>query len=329
MSIEAVERHLADVYGLVGTAARLPGEDDENFRIRSSAGEFVLRIAGASSDEARTRFILEVLSGLQGGKVHIPALVRTLHGDHCALFRSDSGVERISWLSRFITGRPLLEQLDDPLTARRIGTHLARLDLALSDLPRAEDYGQTVWDLTRPHLALALLESTGPHLVDHRVVRHLSDLGEVLPLHIDSLPVQVIHNDPNPDNVLLTGDGTVAFIDFGDAIVAPRVVEVAVAGSYLVDHASESGTTALDSLLHGYQEVSPLGDEELDLLPVLMRGRVALAILVATVRAAGRPERAQYILRHRDSAMRRLRILEAFDDRHMVHSWSRQRGVDD
>jgi Ser/Thr protein kinase RdoA (MazF antagonist) len=46
------------------------------------------------------------------------------------------------------------------------------------------------------------------------------------------LRAQVIHSDANPENVLVAGK-RLGFIDFGDAIKAPLVFDVAIAASYM------------------------------------------------------------------------------------------------
>ncbi len=45
------ERLARELYGLEGTARRLPGERDENFRLSTSGGDFVLKIAGEAERE--------------------------------------------------------------------------------------------------------------------------------------------------------------------------------------------------------------------------------------------------------------------------------------
>ena len=52
----------------------------------------------------------------------------------------------------------------------------------------------------------------------HQVERVLSRFGKSVGLTLASLPRQVIHNDANPENVLVNTKGVVSgFIDFGDA----------------------------------------------------------------------------------------------------------------
>ena len=58
--------------------------------------------------------------------------------------------------------------------------------------------------------------------------------------------VRLIHGDANPENVLLDPEtrSFTGFIDFSDAIRAPRVFDVAIAASYLRSGSADPGAIA-------------------------------------------------------------------------------------
>ena len=89
---------------------------------------------------------------------------------------------------------------------------------------------------------------------------------------------QVIHNDVNPENVLVDAltSSVSGIIDFGDLVDAPLIVDVAVAGSYLRDR--EDPVILLAPFVNAYQAVTPLREEELALLHLLLRVRLATTI---------------------------------------------------
>lgn len=94
---------------------------------------------------------------------------------------------------------------------------------------------------------------------------------------IDRLPVQLVHGDLTPDNVLLRRTDAVAgFIDFDHLPIAPRVWEL---GRYLSRRirlrwrGSEPAQHRLGHirpLINGYQGVSPLTEAELEALPAVI-----------------------------------------------------------
>ena len=97
-----------------------------------------------------------------------------------------------------------------------------------------------------------------------------------------AVPHQVVHNDVNVDNVVVDDHGDVAgILDFGDMVRTAVVADLAVAMSYAVgadgslrDEALDPWTAPYD-LARGYLTARGLGDDELALLPHLVRTRLA------------------------------------------------------
>ena len=97
--------------------------------------------------------------------------------------------------------------------------------------------------------------------------------------HFPELRQQVIHDDANPDNVLVNADmsDVVGFFDFGDLLRAPLIVDVAVAASYL----GSRGDNPLQYMLPfvaGYHSVTELHDIELELFFDLVRTRLTTTV---------------------------------------------------
>ena len=111
---------------------------------------------------------------------------------------------------------------------------------------------------------------------------------------------QVIHNDLNPYNVLVSPQDhstTVGLIDFGDLVHAPLINELGVACSYQLSQ----NTNPLDSaaeLLGAYHEVNPLARAEVDLLYDLIAARLVMTVAITGWRARNYPENETYILRN-------------------------------
>ncbi|WP_327123882.1 phosphotransferase [Nitrincola sp. A-D6] len=127
------------------------------------------------------------------------------------------------------------------------------------------------------------------------------------------LPWQVIHNDLNPHNVLVDESGTriTGIIDFGDALYAPRVNNLATALSYqLVDESDP--LRRVGPFLNAYLAQQPLSDTELSLLADLVATRLCLTLTISSWRAQLYPDNRDYILRnlpHAGRSLMRLRRL--------------------
>ena len=136
----------------------------------------------------------------------------------------------------FVAGMPLAERLPSARLCRNMGDFLAHLGLALENFTHPGSKHSLLWDMQKALSVRKLLQyvpgQSASQLVDV-TLREFEDLA--LPL-FPSLRAQVIHNDLNPDNVLIdpqNPDKMVGVIDFGDMLHAPLVVDVAIAASYL------------------------------------------------------------------------------------------------
>src|SRR5699024_3787 len=97
---------------------------------------------------------------------------------------------------------------------------------------------------------------------------------------LDDLPHAVIHNDANDHNVLVTGDRVTGLLDFGDAVWAPVVNEVAVGCAYAMLDADDPHTVA-DAVVSGFGQQRPLSPAERAVLPDLIRVRLATSVAIS------------------------------------------------
>ena len=124
------------------------------------------------------------------------------------------------------------------------------------------------------------------HIGDERV--RLLAAGELEDFAVNILPVfpslrwQVIHNDMNPGNVLLSEDGCrqiVGVIDFGDMLRSPLIVDVAVAASYM--RVFDGNPLALIAeFIAGYHQEMPLARAEIDILHSLIKIRLISTVAI-------------------------------------------------
>jgi len=282
LPVTAVKELVAEQYGLVGEFAPLISERDQNFRLKTADGNrFVVKIANAAEQEATTDFQIRALLHLErkACPVPVPTVVRTTAGEVATSIADDLSSHVLRVVS-YVPGRPLERVTADARLANELGTCAARLDQCLGDFEHPGDSQSLLWDMQRASDLRALM----PHIpeVELRAAVQgcLNDFEQHAAPEFSTLRRQIIHNDINPGNVLVSDSAPVSVagvIDFGDMIRAPLIVDVAIAASYLRSDAEDPLGLSV-ALVAGYNEVTLLETNELDLLYYLVRMRLATTI---------------------------------------------------
>ncbi|MEW1722932.1 phosphotransferase [Streptomyces sp. NPDC093109] len=114
----------------------------------------------------------------------------------------------------------------------------------------------------------------------------------------DALPAQVLHADFNLSNVLVEDGAVSGIIDFGDAVHAPRVYDIAVTACYLGLALGGPEHPLVARYLSAIGRACALDEQETALVPLLVLARVALVILLGRESARRAPARADYQLRY-------------------------------
>lgn len=212
-----------------------------------------------------------VLKYLNRQDVEVAEILPTDDGDVFAGHPDESFVLMPELESASLSAAAVLE------SEEVIGRAVAKLHVALSNYPvpidsYAEDLrGALAGDLNLPGSLAELFHSRRDGLISG-----LSDL-----------PVQLIHGDMTPGNIIMKGIGEVSgFIDFDHLPMGPRIWDIA---KYLSRRlrmtwrrddpaAAHVRTDHLAPFLRGYQEVSPLDRDEL----AALSGLIAAANLIET-----------------------------------------------
>lgn len=285
-------------FGIVGTLRRLTSERDLNLHIATLAGGYVLKLANPAEPFAVTDFQTRALLHLESSGLPVPRVVRSLSGATEVVL--PQGTLR---LLTYLEGMPQHLAPPSPVQRRAMAAMAARLTLGLQgfDHPAARHVLQ--WDIKNaaalrpllPCIADAGLRAIATQTLD----RFEAEVAPALP----HLRWQVVHNDLNPHNVLVSPDDPAVIagvLDFGDMVFTPLVCDLAVAASYHCDP-----TAPLDSLIdfaRAYHPVLPLTPAEAGLLPDLVAARMLTTLAITSARAARYPENAPYILRNFPSA---------------------------
>ncbi len=266
-----------ELYGLEAAATELHGERDLNFRLDSGSGRFVLKLHHPDADPGALSLEDAVLERLRD----VPG-VPHLVGSGTAGGRR---VRLLSWLD----GEPWA---DAPGDMASLGALVARVDRALA--------GFTHPAMKRP-LRWNLLEAGA--------------LGVEIP-DLAGLPHQVIHNDANEHNVLVTDGVATGLIDFGDVVWSARICGLAVAAAYAM-HGQPAPVRAVVGLVRGYHEVAPLRAGELAVLFALIRARLQVSVAMSAIQHAATPEN-EYLLVSQQGVTETLARLER-EDAELAH----------
>jgi len=315
-------------YGLTAEVKLLMAERDQNFKLTDGSGtHFVLKISNAAEDSAVTDFQTQMLTHIQDRdpSMPVPRVVHALNGQVITAVSGRNGewhqVRVLSWLD----GLPLREVEVGRALAVRLGTMLARLDLSLADYKHPASDHDFNWDMKR----LSRLHGYTSYIDDSKLRAHVLSLldkfdQEVEP-RLSQLRTQAIYNDLNPGNVLINcsdRESVSGIIDFGDAVDAPLIIDLAVACAYQVE-ASDDPFRQVGPMVQAYHRVLPLADNEIELLFDLIRMRHVMTILITHWRAALHAENLAYIMRNCPLAIAALNKLALLDAGETVEQFRR------
>ena len=171
-------------------------------------------------------------------------------------------------LSRRIPGRPLTRA--DRWGANRVhygfeyGKGIARLHRALQEIQR--DISPDEVNLYQTIVTWALPKVRQQNIqwnmgIEEKFIQEYQNTLEVL---YDKLPKQLIHRDPNPNNILFLEGKVSGFVDFDISEMNVRLWDVCYCATGILsdDEGYETWLDILGGILHGYNEENALTEEE-------------------------------------------------------------------
>jgi hydroxylysine kinase len=306
LTVDEVDGIARDVFGLTARISELAGERDRNYHLQVDDEHYVLKVSNPAENreviDFQTRALLHIAQ--VNPNLPVPRLVPTRAGAADWVLAPENETPRIIRVLSFLQGVPFHSVLASPALRRNLGAETARLDLAMRGFFHPAAGHELMWDLKHASRVGDLLV----HIQDEArraLAQSYLDIFETHALpKLPHLRAQVIHNDLNPHNVLVSPDDhsrVAGIIDFGDMVHAPLINNLAVAAAYQVRSGSHPLETAAE-MIAAYHRVLPLEPEELDILFDLITTRMVLTVAITGWRAARYPENAPYILRNSPQA---------------------------
>jgi 4-aminobutyrate aminotransferase-like enzyme/Ser/Thr protein kinase RdoA (MazF antagonist) len=318
----------AKLFGFDGESLKsLGSERDQNFLIENGAGERgVLKISNAGEDAAtldmETRAALHVMrvdaelpvAAPRPTAGHPDSYVASVPTSLEVPDAADAQAKHFVRMFSYLEGRASVDGTElDREAIRDFGVVLARLGRALRGFFHPSAGRVLLWDTQHTMLLRPMLH----HIEDpdrRAVCARVLDAFEerILPAW-PGLRAQVIHGDLTLDNVLLDDRCRIAgIVDFGDMSHTALLCDISAAFDTVLGGRGEDELfSAAAALRDGYERVTPLEQEELDVLGDVVAARQAATAIIAAWRTHLYPENAAYL----DSwSMGVWAILEIYED---------------
>ncbi|MFC1482129.1 phosphotransferase [Candidatus Neomarinimicrobiota bacterium] len=294
---DMVEQLVHDYFGLSGRATPLPGYWDQNFKLDSDGGEtYVIKL----SNHQETPPFLEMQNQLLGHleqsdcAAFTPAVVKSITGQEITTI-SNAGREQIQLrMLTWLEGEPMSSVLPlTPASLEALGRDMGALNTAIGDLEHPAMARYLPWDLRQG----SWITSQTGNISDPQLRRIKSFMlqfrGRILP-RLDELPMSIIHNDANDENILLTAssDGHYrlsGLVDFGDMIYTNTVCELAILCMYPMLN-SDQPLTVAEQVIKGYHQSRLLSEGEIAVLFPLIFMRLCISHTMARLAARQDPE---------------------------------------
>jgi 4-aminobutyrate aminotransferase-like enzyme/Ser/Thr protein kinase RdoA (MazF antagonist) len=294
LTAEQAEAIAADVFAVRGEARELGSQQDQNFRIDSPEGRFVLRISNpafATEELDLQNRAMEHVAARCGSVVSVPLPSRA--GSQIARV-DDHDVRLVTYLEgEVLHGYGYLA----PSVLRAVGRLMGEITAALSDFDHPAADRVLQWDVARAGEVVAAFAPWVSDGVRRALVERTSErAAAALEPLAAGLPRQVIHGDANDLNLLARRgeDGRpvpVGVLDFGDTCRSWRAAECAVLAVSLCGKRPSRVVQDATELVRGFNSALPLTEEEVAALPALMAARAALCAAGCEQQAVLEPDK--------------------------------------
>jgi 4-aminobutyrate aminotransferase-like enzyme/Ser/Thr protein kinase RdoA (MazF antagonist) len=317
---ELVAGRIREAYGLEGSLRPLAAEWDQNFQLDTDrAGSFVVKLAnaGTATEELKLQNAALDWLGRHCREPAAPQVVSSSSGQTiCSLADEKDAPTRMRVLTH-LAGVPLssLPSLSDTLL-ERLGRMLGEVDRCLAGFEHPAMDRRIDWDLRRAEWissrTKAIRDLGRRGLVERLLLQFRARVVPLLP----HLPMSVIHNDANDENVLVEPAGEdewriSGLLDFGDMVRTCTVCEPAVAAAYAT-FKTDAPLTAIATLAGGYHRARPLSQPELEALFPLVVMRLCVSVTTSANAAEQDPDNPHRQISDR-KAWEVLERLEAVD----------------
>jgi len=313
---EEAEAIALEKYGLEGRAEWLWGEKDSNYQLTLADGtHYLLKILNPGESPAVTRFHSQALLEVEQQDAGIPLqrVIRNLDGEADFRITDSAGQERSVRVVTFVPGSAQTDSEHSSTQRYNAGRMLARLQLALQGFKYDSLLPPIIWDMQHSATMREFLPLVDDLTMRTRLESAIDTFeSDIVPVMGD-LPTQVIHNDFNPNNILIdetSPEDICGIIDFGDMVKAPALFDLAVAVSYQIG-TDENWLDEACDCLKGYASLKQLTPMEIDLLYPAIIMRIVMRYTIAAWRSSIFPDQREHLTRYWPTLRTQLELIEA------------------
>ncbi len=308
--------NLADTgFGVRGEVSLLNSERDQNARIKTPNGSFVLKVINSAESRDFVDLQNAALAHLEAvGVVGIPKLVRTPDGTS-TIDHSSNGQTSMVRLVTFIEGKTLSQVAKSEALLFNLGEFIGSISLGLQGFGHpAAHRPDFIWNLDNP-LGCADYVADIAHPGRRALVERLfAHYRRVIAPKLVGLRSSVLHQDANDNNVIVdvaNPERPTGLIDFGDMGFGHTINELAITLAYaLMD--SPNIYPATRALVSGYTTAFPLQSNEIDVLFDLVKMRLVMSVCISSHQSKKHPDNA-YLLISQEPAFALLERLDALN----------------
>jgi 4-aminobutyrate aminotransferase-like enzyme/Ser/Thr protein kinase RdoA (MazF antagonist) len=279
---QLVAAQLLEGYRIDGRLDALAGERDHNFGVHvDGAPRYTAKLIHPDEPAQATAFQAALLHWLEqlNPSLPVPKMVATAGGADLHEFTDAEGrVQRLRVVT-WLPGVPMAKFPGTPQARRSLGRALGALNHALRGFAHPGQFQDLDWDIRNTSRCRERF-SWITDADDLALAQHFVQLYEqtVAP-RVRTLRHGVIYNDANDWNVLLDAEGqrVAGIIDFGDAMHAPVVADLATAIAYGAMREPCALDAAAD-IVAGFDEAFALEDDEFDCILPMTAARLCISV---------------------------------------------------
>ncbi len=293
------QRLARELYGISAGAGELTSERDQNFLLRTAAGDrFVLKIANALESVAfldAQRQAMERVAERTGLAPRVRPLANgEWMGEARGLDGARHAVRQLTWQPGVVAGTV---RRRSPEYRNDLGHTIASVSRALEGFDHPAAHRAFHWDLAR---GVVTCRGYLPLVADAALRRTVSEFIATFELNtaplLPGLPRSVIHGDANDFNIILREDGDLharrqrvaGIIDFGDMVYSHTVGDLAIAAAYAALGARDP-LAAIADVVGGYHAARALSDDEISAVFGLVVLRLCTSVCMAAHQLHQRP----------------------------------------
>jgi len=289
-----VNQILEKYFNLSGQIQKLAGEVDLNYKINTDDHVYILKISAPNTEKAYIEFQNDLVHHLATQKnitFSIPKLILNKEGKDFFEIKDKYDNVRYVRLLTWIEGS-LWSDINPTTSQMRIelGKTCGHITNGLAGFNHHQALRYFEWNLDNAIWTKEYVDILDDEIRD--IAAYFIQRFDSNQAAFQRLRKSVIHNDANDNNIVcicVGGKSTVSLIDFGDAIFAATINDLAVAITYAVMELPDPLSAACD-LIKGYHESFPLDDQELKMIHNLVGMRLVTSLSKAAINKTQNPD---------------------------------------